>query len=137
MRNRIKLNPDRFTIINKRVAAMNWKQSIVIFFATIAFLFAGNAITGADSKLFAQTDININNTNLFRLGGSVTVAENQVVENAHAIGGSVIIQPNARVTQSASAICGNVVLKSGARIDGGLGVLITWKLGKAQPPVLG
>jgi hypothetical protein len=89
---------------------MNWKQSILTFFVTIAFLFAGNAI--------AQTDININNTNLFRLGGNVTVAENQVVENAHAIGGSVIIQPHARVTQSASAIGGNVVLKPGARIDG-------------------
>jgi hypothetical protein len=89
---------------------MNWKQSILTFFITIAFLFAGKAI--------AQTDININNTNLFRLGGNVTVAENQVVENAHAIGGSVIIQPHARVTQSASAIGGNVVLKSGARIDG-------------------
>ncbi len=89
---------------------MNWKQLIVIFLITIAFLFAGNAI--------AQTDVNINNTNLFRLGGSVTVAENQVVENAHAIGGSVIIQPNARVTQSAGAIGGSVVLKPGARIDG-------------------
>lgn len=89
---------------------MNWKQSILTFILTIALLFAGKAI--------AQTDININNTNLFRLGGNVTVAENQVVENAHAIGGSVIIQPNARVTQSASAIGGNVVLKPGARIDG-------------------
>jgi hypothetical protein len=89
---------------------MNWKQSILTFCLTIAFLFAGNAI--------AQTDININNTNLFRLGGNVTVAENQVVENAHAIGGSVIIQPNARVTQTASAIGGNIVLRQGARIDG-------------------
>lgn len=89
---------------------MNWKQSILAFVLTIVFLFAGKAI--------AQTDININNTNLFRLGGNVTVAENQVVENAYAIGGSVIIQPRGRVTQSASAIGGNVVLKPGARIDG-------------------
>lgn len=89
---------------------MNWKQSTIVFLMTIAFLFAGKAI--------AQTDININNTNLLRVGGSVTVLANQVVENAQAVGGSVIIEPNGRVTQSATAIGGNVILKPGARIDG-------------------
>jgi hypothetical protein len=89
---------------------MKWIQSILAFILTIILLFAGNAI--------AQTDLNINNTNLFRLGGDVTIAEDQVVENAHAIGGSVIIQPRGRVTQTASAIGGNVILKEEARIDG-------------------
>jgi hypothetical protein len=89
---------------------MKWIISILTFILTIIFIFAGNAI--------AQTDLNINNTNLFRLGGDVTIAENQVVENAHAIGGSVIIQPKGRVTQTASAIGGNVILKEEARIDG-------------------
>ena len=48
-----------------------------MFISTIVFLFSGNAI--------AQTNIAINNTNLVRLGGDVTVAEKQVVENAMAI----------------------------------------------------
>lgn len=89
---------------------MNWKQWILVFVSTILLLFAGHAI--------AQTDININNTNLIRLGGDVTVQEKQVVENAHAIGGSVTIQPNGRVTKTAIAIGGNVTLKQGARVDG-------------------
>ncbi len=65
---------------------MNWKTLTIAFIATIVVLFAGNAI--------AQTDLNINNINLIRLGGSVTVAEKQVVESAIAIGGSAIVQPN-------------------------------------------
>lgn len=89
---------------------MNWKQLTIAFISTIVFLFAGNAI--------AQTDININSTNLMRLGGNVTVVEKQVVENAIAIGGSAIIQPNGRVTKTAIAIGGDVILKQGARIDG-------------------
>jgi hypothetical protein len=75
---------------------MKLRQLILSFIATICLIFAGNAL--------AQTDININNTNLIRFGGSVTVPENQVVENAHAFGGSV-------------TIC-DVVLKQGARVDG-------------------
>jgi hypothetical protein len=89
---------------------MSWKQLMILFISTIVFLFTGNAI--------AQTDLNINNTNLIRLGGNVTVVEKQVVENAIAIGGSAIIQPNGRVTQTAIAIGGNVILKEGARVDG-------------------
>ncbi len=53
---------------------MKWQQLILAFIASISLIFAGNAL--------AQTDININNTNLIRFGGSVTVPENQVVENA-------------------------------------------------------
>ena len=68
---------------------MKWQQLILTFIATICLIFAGNAL--------AQTDININNTNLIRFGGSVTVPENQVVENAVAFGGSVTVSPNARV----------------------------------------
>ncbi|MBW4426362.1 MAG: polymer-forming cytoskeletal protein [Nostoc desertorum CM1-VF14] len=89
---------------------MSWKQLTILFISTIVFLFSGNAI--------AQTDLNINNTNLIRLGGNVTVVEKQVVENAIAIGGSAIIQPNGRVTETAIAIGGNVILKQGARVDG-------------------
>jgi len=89
---------------------MNWKQLMLIFISTIVLLFAGNAL--------AQTDININNANLIRLGGNVTVLEKQVVENAHAIGGLVIVQPNGRVTKTAIAIGGNVILHPGARVDG-------------------
>jgi hypothetical protein len=89
---------------------MRWKQLTIMFISTIVFLFTGNAI--------AQTDLNINNANLVRLGGNVTVVEKQVVENAIAIGGSAIIQPNGRVTKTAIAIGGNVILNQGARVDG-------------------
>jgi hypothetical protein len=84
---------------------MKWQQLILAFIATISLIFAGNAL--------AQTDININNTNLIRFGGSVTVPENQVVENALAFGGNVTVSPNARVLDTAIAFGGDVILKKG------------------------
>lgn len=66
----------------------------------------------------AQTDININDRNLIRVGGDVIVPANQVVENAHAIGGDVLIEEDARVTQTAIAIGGDVILAANARVDG-------------------
>ncbi|MFS0519706.1 hypothetical protein ACEYW6_34110 [Nostoc sp. UIC 10607] len=89
---------------------MKWQQLILVFIASICLIFAGNAL--------AQTDININNTNLIRFGGSVTVPENQVVENALALGGSVTVSPNARVLKTAIAFGGDVILKKGVRVDG-------------------
>jgi hypothetical protein len=89
---------------------MKLPRLILAFIATICLIFAGNAL--------AQTDININNTNLIRLGGDVTVPANQVVENAHAFGGNVTISPNARVVDTAIAVGGDVILKTGARVDG-------------------
>ncbi len=89
---------------------MKWQQLILAFLATICLIFTGNAL--------AQTDININNTNLIRFGGNITVAENQVVENAHAFGGSVTVSPNARVLDTAMAFGGDVILKKGARVEG-------------------
>ena len=88
---------------------MKWQQLILAMIATISLIFAGNAL--------AQTDININNTNLIRFGGSVTVPENQVVENALAFGGSVTVSPNARVLDTAIAFGGDVILKKGARVE--------------------
>ncbi len=89
---------------------MKWQQLIIAFIATICLIFAGNAL--------AQSDININNTNLIRFGGSVTVAEKQVVENAVAFGGSVTVSPNAKVVDTAIAFGGDVILKKGARVEG-------------------
>jgi hypothetical protein len=89
---------------------MKLPQFILAFIITICLLFAGNAL--------AQADININNTNLLRFGGNVVVPENQVVENAHAFGGSVTVSPNARVTDTAIAFGGDIILKPGARVDG-------------------
>lgn len=89
---------------------MKLPRLMVAFIATICLIFAGNAL--------AQTDININNTNLIRFGGNVTVPANQVVENAHAIGGNVTVSPNARVVDTAIAVGGDVILKAGARVDG-------------------
>jgi hypothetical protein len=89
---------------------MKLPRLILAFIATICLIFAGNAL--------AQTDININNTNLIRFGGSVTVPANQVVENAHAFGGNVTISPNARVLDTAIALGGDVILKTGSRVDG-------------------
>ncbi|MFB8792240.1 MAG: hypothetical protein U7123_26180 [Potamolinea sp.] len=89
---------------------MKWQQLILTFIATISLIFAGNAL--------AQTDININNTNLIRFGGSVTVPENQVVENALAFGGNVTVSPNAKVLDTAIAFGGSVTLQKGARVEG-------------------
>ena len=89
---------------------MKWQQLILAFIATVCLIFAGNAL--------AQTDININNTNLIRFGGSVTVPENQVVENALAFGGSVTVSPNAKVVDTAIAFGGDVILQKGARVEG-------------------
>ncbi|WP_139374449.1 hypothetical protein RVR34_10480 [Microcystis aeruginosa FBCC-A68] len=63
------------------------------------------------------------NTNLIRFGGSVTVPENQVVENALAFGGSVTVSPNARVLDTAVAFGGDVILKKGARVGNDLVVV--------------
>ena len=89
---------------------MKWHQVILAFIATICMIFAGNAL--------AQTDININNANLIRFGGSITVPENQVVENALAFGGNVTVSPNARVVDTAIAFGGDIILKKGARVEG-------------------
>jgi hypothetical protein len=89
---------------------MKWQQIILAFIATICMIFAGNAL--------AQTDININDANLIRFGGSVTVPENQVVENALAFGGNVTVSPNARVVDTAIAFGGDVILQKGARVEG-------------------
>ncbi len=89
---------------------MKWRQLMLAFIATICLIFAGNAL--------AQTDVNINNTNLIRFGGSVIVPENQAVENALAFGGSVTVSPNAKVLDTAIAFGGDVVLKKGAQVEG-------------------
>ena len=89
---------------------MKWHQVILAFIATICMIFAGNAL--------AQTDININNANLIRFGGSITVPENQVVENALAFGGNVTVSPNAKVVDTAIAFGGDVILQKEARVEG-------------------
>ncbi|WP_317108280.1 hypothetical protein [Chroococcidiopsis sp. SAG 2025] len=66
----------------------------------------------------AQTDINVNNKNIIRVGGDVIVLPNQVVENAIAIGGDTTIGEGARVTQTAIAIGGDAILEKGVRVDG-------------------
>jgi hypothetical protein len=90
--------------------SMKWQQLMLAFITTICFIFAGNAL--------AQTDINLNNTNLIRFGGSITVPENQAVENAIAFGGSVTVSPNAKVVDTAIAFGGDVILQKGARVEG-------------------
>jgi hypothetical protein len=89
---------------------MKWQQLILAFIATTCLIFAGNAL--------AQTDININNTNLVRFGGDVSVPANQTVDNASAFGGNVTVLPNARVLDTAIAFGGDIIVKAGARVDG-------------------
>ena len=89
---------------------MKWQQFVLTFIATLCVLFAGNAL--------AQTDININNTNLIRFGGSVIVLEKQVVENAISFGGNVTVSPDAKVVDTAIAFGGDVILKTGAKVEG-------------------
>ncbi len=85
-----------------------------LILALVAFL----SVILISTTALAQTDVNINNSNIIRVGGDVTIAPNQVVENAHAIGGDVTIQEGARVTETAIAIDGDVILEKGARVDG-------------------
>ncbi len=89
---------------------MKWQQFVLAFIATVCFFFAGNVL--------AQTDINLNNANLIRFGGSITVSENQTVENAIAFGGSVTVSPNAKVVDTAIAFGGDVILQKGAQVEG-------------------
>ena len=89
---------------------MKWHQLVLAFVATICMIFAGNAL--------AQTDININNNNLIRFGGSIIVPENQTVENAIAFGGNVTVSPSAKVVDTAIAFGGDVILKEGAQVEG-------------------
>lgn len=89
---------------------MKWQKFILAFIATLCLLFAGSAL--------AQTDIQINDANLIRFGGSITVPENQVVENALAFGGNVTVSPNAKVVDTAIAFGGNVTVQKGAQVEG-------------------
>lgn len=89
---------------------MKWQKLILAFIATICIIFAGNAL--------AQTDINTNNSNLINFGSSITVPEDQTVENAIAFGGSVTVSSNAKVVNTAIAFGGDVILKKGAQVEG-------------------
>ena len=89
---------------------MKWQSLILTFIATICIIFAGNAL--------AQTDINSNSANLIHFGSSITVPEDQTVENAIAFGGSVTISPNAKVVDTAIAFGGDVIVKKGAQVEG-------------------
>jgi len=81
-------------------------------------LIAALSVILLSTTALAQTDININNSNIIRFGGDVIVPPGQVVENAHAIGGDVTIQKGARVTKTAIAIDGDVILEENTRVDG-------------------
>ena len=89
---------------------MKWQPFVLTFITAFSVIFAGNAL--------AQTDININNANLIRFGGSVIVLESQVVENAISFGGSVTVSPNAKVIDTAIAFGGDVLVQKGARVEG-------------------
>ncbi len=125
---------------------MKLPRLILAFIATICLIFAGNAL--------AQTDININNTNLIRFGGDVTVPANQVVENAHAFGGNVTISPNARVLDNdgnrsilQQFSIGLAILTGLSLIPFlgglvvflvnlfGLGVILRWQFGRDNPQI--
>ncbi len=89
---------------------MKWKLFILSFIVTLCLIFASNAL--------AQTDIQINDANLVRFGGGITVPEGQIVENALAFGGSVTVSPNAKVIDTAIAFGGNVTVQKGAQVEG-------------------
>ncbi|MBW4622724.1 MAG: hypothetical protein KME17_25620 [Cyanosarcina radialis HA8281-LM2] len=87
------------------------KRLISIFAATLTALLLSTTV-------WAQTEIDISDRNLVRVGGDVTVAPNRTVENAVAIGGDVILEEEARATQTAIALGGDVILERDARVDG-------------------
>lgn len=82
--------------------------AIALVLALLMLLFWGAAAAQAELK----TEV------IIHVGESVTVAENQVVNEATAIGASVIVQKHARVTGNALALGGDVVLKAGSQVDG-------------------
>ncbi|MBD2199536.1 MULTISPECIES: hypothetical protein [Calothrix] len=84
----------------------------------ILALVAALSVILLSTTALAQTDVNINNSNIVRFGGDVIVPPGQVLENVNAIGGDVTLQEGARVTQTAIAIGGNVILEQDARVDG-------------------
>ncbi|NJO72616.1 MAG: hypothetical protein HC833_01855 [Leptolyngbyaceae cyanobacterium RM1_406_9] len=61
---------------------------------------------------------NDSDKDIVRFGGNITIAEQQVVNNATAIAGSVTVLENAQVRGDAVAVGGDVFLKSGARVNG-------------------
>lgn len=84
----------------------------------ILALVAALSVILLSTTALAQTDVNINNSNIVRFGGDVIVPPGQVLENINAIGGDVTLQEGARVTQTAIAIGGDVILEQNARVDG-------------------
>lgn len=95
------------------------KQFLLAILALLSALFlSALQVILLSTHAFAQTDINIDNQNIIRLGEAVTISSNQVAENAIAIGGTVTVEPGGRVTQTAIAVGGDVVLEEGSRVDG-------------------
>lgn len=90
---------------------MSWhkiKPIIIAFLAALlVILIAGVAVADNEDQI-----------TIFKMGSDVTVAEKQVMTDAVAIGGNVIILNEGEVTQDAVAIGGDVILKPNARVGG-------------------
>ena len=87
---------------------MNWQKIRKLILFVVA-VFVVIAISGV---AVAQNDRDIQ---IFKMGNDVTVLETQ---DAVAIGGNVILKPNARVGGDAVAIGGQIIKESGAMIEG-------------------
>ncbi|MGA7932806.1 MAG: hypothetical protein WCA35_04440, partial [Kovacikia sp.] len=80
-----------------------WHRTIPLTLACIV-LSSGSAL--------AQADISKNNVVTF--GSNLTVTAEEVIDNVTAIGGSVTVLGNGQVTKDAVAIGGDVILKPNA-----------------------
>ncbi|MEG3435663.1 hypothetical protein V0288_00900 [Pannus brasiliensis CCIBt3594] len=87
-------------------------------FRPLLLLLSVLSVIFLSSIALGQTDININDRDLVRIGGDVIVPAGKVVDNARAIGGDVSIEKGARVRETAIAIGGDVILGEKARVDG-------------------
>ncbi len=108
---------------------MSWRKIrllILAFFAAFLVIFVtGVAVANNESDI-----------TIFKMGTDVTVPEQQVMNDAVAIGGSVTILDRGQVTNDVVAIGGDVILKPNASV-GGDAVAIGGQIIKEEGAVVG
>lgn len=82
---------------------------LILLSALLLLLLWGTAV--AQNNTDANKDV-------VRFGGDITIAQQQIVNNATAIAGSVTVLQDGQVRGDAVAVGGDVILKSGARVNG-------------------
>lgn len=101
-------------------------QFLILFLLSALFIFSSGIAT-------ADNDENI--IEVVKIGTDITVTENQVLTDAVAIGGSVTILENGRVTGDVTSMGGDVILKPNAQV-GGNAVALAGNIIKADSAIV-